>query len=377
MLLRLHELPPGYLVGDDSGCGPMSVEDAPAELATFVIENRPRGCSFRYERLYRLPGRSPYPALVETMAFTVATDEAASEGFELAPQMIAYETGIERLAEEQPPEMLGEATRWFHTDDALVDGHGHKPGTIVAWRFGRVLAFLVVAGQTQIADDRISLLLAPRQHSHVEQPTPYTRWQYDDTLVPLDNPGLRLPVYWLGRMFNPGHGLRTARLEQAFGPIRGGEGPPGERLELSYRSYLNLGVWPRAGWGRLQKTSLGRELAAAPCTTSTKLRLRRGHAIVYASYARGAAAGPPMPLPSPSRRGPARRPQTRSAQRGNCSGRRPNRFIATAYIGRVVVAVNLPVCVPCAREPGYGPFNSLRAMKAIVRSLRFRAARRG
>lgn len=378
MLLRLHELPPGYLVGDDSGCGGLGIEDAPAELAAFVLKYRPWGCSFEYERLYRLPGRKPYPPLVESMAFVVPTAEAANEGFELAPQLIAYKAGIRRSDEVAPPESIGDATRWFHTNDALVDGRTGRQGSIAAWRFGRVLAFLVAAGKPQVDDDRIALQLARLQHSHVERPMPYLRRQYDDTLVPLDNPHLPVPVYWLGRTFEPGHGLRPARLEHAFAPISRGGGPPWEKLELAYTNYLYLRSWKRAGWKRLRKTSLGRELTGSACARTTRLKLRRGHAVIYASYGANANPVPPPPAVVRSHGEAASRAKRHAyfpARARDCPGKRPNRFMASAYFGRVVVTVNLSICITCAREPGYGTYNSLRGMEAVVRSLRFRARR--
>jgi hypothetical protein len=379
MLLRLHDLPPGYLVGDDSGCGQMGTEGAPPELAVFVVENHPRGCSFQYERLYRLPGHRPYPALVESMAFAVPTAETAGEGLELAPQLIASEAGINRLDEVAAPQRIGDATRRFHTSGALVGGQRGRQGSIVTWRFGRALALLVVAGQPRGADDRIALRLAHRQQTHLERPTPYPRRQYDDTLVPLDNPALRMPVFWLGRAFRPGHGLRPVRLERAYGPIERGGGPPWEKLELWYAGSLYLRAWKPTGWELFRKTRFGRLALGLPCARSTEFKFKRGQATILASHGMAGPAEPPPPVKARRRaRGQAiaGRGAPYAARPQSCPDKPPNRFTAVVHIDHVVVAVNLPPSIPAASEPGYGPYNSVRGMKAVVRSLRLRPRRR-
>ncbi len=70
--LRLHDLAPGYQVGDDSGCGPLgpAVEgDWPRRFEhrylRWVLRNWPEGCIYQYEQIFAVPGLEPAPPLVE------------------------------------------------------------------------------------------------------------------------------------------------------------------------------------------------------------------------------------------------------------------------------------------------------------------------
>lgn len=80
------------------------------------------------------------------------------------------------------------------------------------------------------------------------------------------------------------------------------------------------------------------------CTTSTRVQLPRGHADVFAAYGRDFHA---------------------------CPKRAPDRFYAIARIGGMVIGVNLVLCSKCIGA-GYDPYNSLAAMKTIVRALTLR-----
>jgi hypothetical protein len=56
LTLRLGDLAPGYLVGDDSGCGLVLIgEGSPRELSG-LRRHRHRGCASQFERLWVAPG---------------------------------------------------------------------------------------------------------------------------------------------------------------------------------------------------------------------------------------------------------------------------------------------------------------------------------
>ena len=121
------------------------------------------------------------------------SDRAAEEGFAIAPDLLAYAIGGD-MTEAAPPATIGNATRFFRTDDALVAGKTGKPGAVLFWRSGMELAAIYVAGLPPASLDRLALSLARDQQRHIDHPSSYTRSEQDWTLVPLENPGIRLPV---------------------------------------------------------------------------------------------------------------------------------------------------------------------------------------
>ena len=54
-----------------------------------------------------------------------------------------------------------------------------------------------------------------------------------------------------------------------------------------------------------------------------------------------------------------------------CPDRPPSLFFAFAYLEGTVTAVNFVSCPHCEQVP-WGPYNSLRGMKEVVRGLRLR-----
>lgn len=342
MVLRLHELPPEYRIGDDSGCGPFDFEGTPA-MTEFMAKYHPKGCYFEYERLFRLRGQAPDPPLVAGLTVTTPSVTAAEAGDGIAEELLGYATGDEELAEVAPEATIGDATKLFHIDHALVAGRGKQPGAALFWRSGSTLAAIYVAGRPSPAADRIALHFARLQQAHIEHPTPYTKAEQDYTLVPLENPAIRFPVYWLGRTFRPGQGRPPSLLRDAYLPIGPGGGPPGIKALLSYDSF-SLSTYTRASWKQWKSSSLGDLVRGWHCTNAVEIAVPGGSAIVYEGYAKDFAA---------------------------CPARRPDVFLAEVRLGRVVVGIDLPNCEFCV-EAGSGPYYSTPAMELIARSLRLR-----
>lgn len=339
--LRLHDLPPGYRIGDDSGCGPWDPEGASPQVVKFILRYWPEGCSFQYERLFQVPGPETAP-LVESESTAFPSAQSAGRGFELLTD------GNGKDPESNPKEilpapMLGESARFFHSHDVLVEGKPRRPGSILIWRQGTLVSVLLVAGRAPAANDRIALRLAQLQQARVESPTPYTEAEQDDTQVALDNPALRVPVYWLGSSFAPGHGLPAAKLEETFTLSGlGSGGPPGEKVSLWYEGFT-VDAWTRGSWKRFQRSVLGPLNRGRHCTDVTRVSLTNGHAEVFADYAK---------------------------DYNRCPRRAPDRYFAIAHLGSMVVGVNLALCTGCLHNGG--PFNSLAGMRAAVRGLRLR-----
>ena len=175
---------------------------------------------------------------------------------------------------------------------------------------------------------------------HIETRTPYTRAERDDTEAALDDPNLPVDVHWLGRRFDPGHGLPPSKLFFALFP--GGDEGSGAALELDYSGGLFLGSWTRAAWRHHRRTKDGRLVRDWACTRTSTVPVQDGVATVYAGYRRDFASCPKRP---------------------------PNVFFADVQLGRTVLSIGPPVCHGCALSSG-GPYNSLHGIMAAVRGLR-------
>ncbi len=341
-VLRLHDLPPGYLVDDDSICGSSSPgEGAASRIDRWAARHRPAGCYYEYERVFEIPGAAPAPApaLVVAQTLNTPSEAAAVRGFALYNGLLTRGDGNDRGRVALSPN--GPSARLIRHAGARVKGQKIRPGSFLFWRHGKLIAVVHVVGLNPRGNDRVALQLAQVQQRRLEAPTPYTEAERDDTEVALDDPGLKFPIYWVGSDFDPGAGLPTASLAEASA---GQAGPPGEKVALWYEGF-DIAAWTRQGWRRFQHSALGKANRTAPCTRMTEVELDGGRATVYAAYGSGPRA---------------------------CLSRPPHRYYAIVRIGQMVLGVNLALCANCL--PGYGssPYNSLRAMKAILHALTLR-----
>lgn len=336
-VLRLHDLPPGYMVGDDSGCG-VGTENAPPRLAKVVVRTLPEACVFEYERRYSVSGMGPDPELVRSLALIAPDRRGAEEGVAVARELLEYELGGD-LTRVPTTLSVGEDTRLFHDRDALVGGTLGHDATALLWRDGRFLAAIYAAGETEAENDAAAVRLADVQKLRLADPTPYTEAERDDTMVPIEDPNLRFPVYWLGETFRPGGSLPSSPvLYAAVSP-----GRPMEQIELAY-SWVLLASWSRRDWRHYSRSPVGRLIWTWHCTRSERVDLPDGRAEIFAGYSKDYA---------------------------NCPRRPPTNYIAHAYIDQTVITVNIPIGL-LGTAPEFGPFESTRGMKAVVRALRQR-----
>jgi len=236
LTLRLGDLPRGYLVGDDSGCGLyLAGEGSPRALAE-MRRHRHRTCESQFEQLWVAPGAAAAPPLVESAAIRFATDAGAAAAFGLARPLAGYVFGVRGGSLERPPSnvSVGDSAVLFWTDDALVRGRARRTGAVLAWRSGRVVALVLAAGQSASASQQAAHRLAQIQQARIQAPTPLRPRDNDDREVPLDNPELGIDVHWLGRRFRPTDGLPALKLTDSFGPL-GRAGGPGWRAESTMR----------------------------------------------------------------------------------------------------------------------------------------------
>jgi hypothetical protein len=365
-VLRLPDVGQGYVIGDDSGCGGLGTENAPPSVAHIAVTYYPvYSCSTEFERLWRARKRTPARGAlyVSSTAFVFATDDGVRAGFGAGRDLVAYELGLQSkdLTPRSERPVLGDQASIFFVADAFALGRGGMPGLAVLWRQGRVLGVLYVVGLRESTAKRVALSLARRQTMRIAKPTPVPPRANDDREVALDDPGLRLPVYWLGRRFAPRHGLPRVEL---YGSSRNVE--PEEGFEMaatvSYagrRGGVTLDLWKPRRWAHFRRSKLGRGFWDSPCARRRTVPLRRGHAELFAGYPpREGKPVQPVPVGKHAARVGA----------ANCPKRRPKGFVAHVYLPRVVVAVDMPACFRGCWDPG--SYSSFKGLAAVVRGLR-------
>jgi hypothetical protein len=160
LLLRLSDVPRGYRVGDDTGCG-IGAENAPTELAQVIVTYRPESCGIVFEHRRRWRH-------VLSDVYVFRTLEGAAALFAARRQLLTYETGIDRLTERLETG-VGEEARLLTTPDAFIEGPagGRRPGAAVFWRRGRVLGSVLVAQRPLRHAKRLVRRLASRQDARI------------------------------------------------------------------------------------------------------------------------------------------------------------------------------------------------------------------
>jgi hypothetical protein len=342
-VLRLHDLPPGYRLGEESGCGPLGpfIEGGPGgrfekRYPRWLFRYRPGGCGYQYEQIFEVPGLEPAPPLVEAGTVNTPSEAAAGSGFGLYITLVNHEKdGRRRKTVSIPPS--GVRAVLFRSNNLLVQGRIHQAATILFWRSGKLISFVEAAGMNPRRNDSAALSFAQIQQERLEHPSPYTEAERDDTEIWLDDPGLKFPIYWVGRRFEPGHGLPATELEEA---ISGWVGPPGQKTGLWYEDFI-LGSWTRRSWKTYAKTRLGKANLAARCTTKEPLPLEGGSAVIFGTY---------------------------TGRFRECPERKPDLHYAIARLGGMVVGLNLGICITCGRG-STGPYGTKRGVMAILRAL--------
>jgi hypothetical protein len=338
MLLRLGDLPAGYQQ-TDNGCG-LGTEGASPRLAQLVVKYRPSACSAEFRREYPADQSVANPQFIESFAVGFPSDDAAEEGMDAAVDLLHWEAPITSPVSEAPGgPRLGEQARTFQVARGLATG----AGPAIVWRHGRFLGGLFVAGIPKSQAGEALRTYATKQDSHIGSPTPVTGPTRADPALRLDDPRLGVPVYWLGRVFDPPGGLPPIRLSNVAGPVKRGEGPPGEKLRIEYSGVVTLDTWTSRKWPSYRGTRFGSIMVDDPCTWRRSVPIPGGHALIYAGY---------------------------KLTRGGCPDRPPPQYIAHVFFRDVVVAVNIPVCFTCLGNTG--PYNSLAGMIAIARGLRLK-----
>jgi hypothetical protein len=298
MMLRLSDLPEGFRYGDVQGCGELGTTDGrEPELDAFVLETRPRACFSDFSREW---GGPPARAQTALLLFDSADDARRAWSFRkalfrrFARIVFSTERGLSQ----------GVA---FDSAGLLQRGAGE------AWRDDRLVVAVYEEGLPGRAGRDFARDLAEKQRERIESPSDPT--EEDDREIGLEDPAIDIPVYWLGREFQP-EGLPKLELDR--GEHLRGEGR-GNEVKIDYRADgggVTLGLWKPETWERSKRTLCGRR---------SERRVRGGRAEVY-----------------------------------GCIGE-PQRWLAHVYYGEVVV-----VATPD------GAYNSRAGVEAVVRGLKRR-----
>lgn len=279
------------------------------------------------------------------------TDRSADAAWHVVPELLGRLFHDHRLREVAAREEVGSATRLFHTDDRphfypFYRKLGRTTSFLV-WRSGNTLAVVATVGRTVAEDDRAAVDLARRQQGHIRKPTRYTRAERFDAEVPLDNPSIEMPVYWLGRHFRPpdfvGENLFQAYFLGTPRPEpKDGKWGPLAPLFIGYGD-IWLETWTPATWSVFADSKTGQAITSWKCTRTRTISLPDRTATIFGGYEQDFA---------------------------QCPERKPDAFTAWVDIGGVKVVVNAPFAADGVETINF--FGSFKGMEAIVRGLRLR-----
>ncbi len=358
LILRLGDLPAGYLKldlqeeqGERVFCSRLHhVEDTPPEIARLVDRFHPKGCVGTYDRLFTPPGQSAGPVVVGTGVLFMDSDEAADAAWDAAPELLARLTGGRRPRPVRSPEEIGTATELLHARETprfypIYRKVGAR-GSFLVWRSGNTLATIMVIGESFADIDKAAVELARRQQEHIRNPTRYTLAERFDGEVPLDDPAIDIPVYWLGRNFRPMGGLPDNRLFDSYFTGKAtpetfdgfAEGPSAP-LNIRYTN-IRLGTWTTATWSVFARSETSKAITSWKCTQTRTIALPEGTATIFGGYKKDFK---------------------------RCPDEAPKAFTAWVDIGGVKVVVNAPPAPDFIEV--VNPYGSFEAMEAIVRGL--------
>lgn len=361
LVLRLPDLPPGYgngYLGEGRGSDGLFCEafsrssDKPDPVAEFARMYRAKGCIAAYVSRFTIPGQEPVAPVVFSGVMALGSAAAAADAWHLVPTMLG------RVLRGGPPRAVetsarvGAQTRLFHTTQARYPYliRGKQKASFLAWRSGSTVAVVVAMGASVATNDRVVAELAPLQQAHIRKPTRYTKAERFDADVGLDDPAIDIPVYWLGRVFEPGGGLPSNALytsgflgepipEETGKSFAEGPYPP---LEVDYEN-IRLATWTPQTWHVFAGSKTGKAITSWKCTRTRTVPIAGGSATIFGGYKKNYA---------------------------RCPKKAPRAFTAWVDVAGVKIVVNPPPAPDFIET--VNPYGSFEGMEAIVGALRER-----
>lgn len=195
LVLRPSDLSGGYSIERNElhqpcdrlvGVGPES-----AALRHLWTSLHPNGCSVHMMRLWSAPGQRPGPREVRSLALKFADANGAAAMLARPRDLALFASALPRrdLEVVDPAPAIGDA--------AVMLAAPRDSSAAVIWRSGSLLAAVLVTDRRDPV--ATALGLAAVQQARMLAPTPLPLGAFDDLEVPLDDPSLPAPVYWLGR----------------------------------------------------------------------------------------------------------------------------------------------------------------------------------
>jgi hypothetical protein len=218
-LLRLSDLPRGYTLGDDGGCGALTPEGRPPALDAILGMNFPPICTIELQR----PPRDEGPHSIISAVVELPSSELASQVMVVVPELGRRVIGSSEDLTAEPYDFEDEAAVM-----EFRDVNTQEEGIILAWRAGSRINLISVAGDARPDILTFTRSLAEVQQRRAGKAEPLKPEDTDDRTVNLDRSDLGVPVYWLGLDFAPA-GLPAATLADAAGPLGPG-GSPGNGM---------------------------------------------------------------------------------------------------------------------------------------------------
>ena len=330
MLLRRPDLPRGFRVGGDGGCGAIGFENIPAGLGEVIAAGMPQFTLFCSSELVWRREKPPprgFPRRVETIAIRMPSSDLAGQVMKVADQLVRYEAGRD-FEQAGRDDSVGEEAR------VLI---AERPASVaIAWRSGNLVG-LVVASRNRNADVRDATLGLARQQQQFESaPSQLGERSYDPE-VDLDALGPDIPVYWLGREFGPGEGLAPLRLLAAGGFAAGvdlGNDVDMWHVSDSGGTGIHLMVWDAAAWQLFTEGEVGVLMEEAECVREEH-QVAGGRSVTVGIVGPSTPPPPPPPEPPPpppEQPPPAPPPPPREAEpsKGRSGSRHPVRLRATS-----------------------------------------------
>jgi hypothetical protein len=194
----------------------------------------------------------------------------------------------------------------------------------------------------------------------------------------LEDPALPVPVYWLGRSFDPGHGLPVLKLTEVdTRSLLPGQGP-GSALGIYYASddgadRVGLELWPLGAWEAFQKL-VGARLIWAECSDTHELDIPGGHAVIRLGHeptSHGPEGGVYVLTPGVV---PIATPSQTPIPAIACPKGPPDRFMAEVHYAEVVVTLQAPLGTSAQEGKPFGVFDDEAALKQVIAGLRLRHA---
>ena len=352
--LRLADMPAGFVVEEEGaycreaqtareeeGIYEQEEHRAPTPAEAFVAATRTSICPVEYRRLYRAPGTGATPLTVTSFTLVTPSAKAAAEGLAIGPELFEYTLYVGGFEGSGAAPPVGEEARAFDTRRGHFRDLSNLPGTLILWRQGAAIGGVYVEAMKAGVADAAAASFAARQQAYVLAPRPYLLAEAEDIPTFLENPNLKVPIWWLGPTFEP-KGFRSTFFLGAYGSEESGRPLPGLELSVDYFNFLKLDTWTRPGWAKFSRTPTGRRQWSWHCTRSRTLKLPHGHAVIYGSYRKDEAT---------------------------CPSRPPEHFSAHVFLPGIVIAIGEASNRYSGGE-GDGLYESERGLEAIARSLR-------